>query len=125
MDCPAIMLSMVKGRTRGPLGGKPRGTRRVWRRIYLKEWREYRGLSQEALAAKAGVSTALISEIEAGNSGGSPESLEKLAKALQCEVGELLDIKPESGGRIMRMWVSDDVRPQIEAVAKALGAVKS
>lgn len=115
---------MAKGLKRGPLGGRPRGTKRVWRRIYLREWRDYRGLSQEALAAKAGVSNGLISQIEAGTSGGSPESLEKLAKALNCEPGELLDIKPEAGGRVFRTWVNEADLPRIEAVAKALSQIK-
>lgn len=123
VDCRATILSMVKGRGTRQAGG-PRRTQRVWRRIRLREWREYRGLSVERLAEKAGVSPGLVSQIENRLSAGSPDSLEKLAKALDCEVGELLDIAPSKGGSMFRVWVSDEDRPRIEAIAKALGRVK-
>jgi transcriptional regulator with XRE-family HTH domain len=116
---------MVKGDRRGPLGGKGRGTQRVWRQIHLRAWRTHRGLSVEALAERAGVSPGLISQIENGHSAGSPDSLEKLAKALNCEVGELLDIAPSNGGSMFRVWIADDDRPRIEAVARALSRIKS
>lgn len=103
----------------------PRGpTKKFWRRIYLREWREFRGLSQEGLADRSGVSSGQINLIENQKSAGSPDSLQKLAKALDIEIGELLDIKPEPGGRIVRMWIHDEDRPQVEAVAEALRQVK-
>lgn len=112
------MLSMVKGKRltitrRGP-------TKKVWRRIYLKEWREYRGLTVEALAEKARVSPALISLIENRKSAGSPDTLEKLADALRISVGELLDIKPETGGSVFRTWVRDADRGRLGRMVDAL-----
>jgi len=61
--------------------------------------------------------------IENQKSAGSPETLEKLAKALKIEVGELLDIKPEPNGRIFRVWVHDKDLPRIQAVAEAISKV--
>lgn len=90
-------------------------TKRVWRRIYLEAWRAHRGLSQEDLAEKSGVSTGQISLIESRKSAGSPETLEKLANALQIEVGELLDVQPGGDGSILRAWVHDDDRDAVEA----------
>lgn len=83
-----------------------------------------RGLSVEALAARAGVSPGLISQIENRLSAGSPDSLEKLATVLDCEVGELLDVKPRPGGRMVRAWVDDESHSQVEAVIKALAGLK-
>lgn len=112
---------MAKANRRNPIR---QPTKRVWRRIHLEAWRNHRGLSQEDLADKSGVSSGQISLIENGKSGGSPETLEKLAAALDCEVGELLDVKPEAGGAILRIWVRDKDRPRIEAMADALSKLK-
>lgn len=97
-----------------------RQIKRVWRKIYLKEWREYRHLTVERLAALAGVSPGLISQIENRISAGSPDTLERLAKALGISVGELLDVKPETGGFMMRAWVRDRDRRRVEDVIAAL-----
>jgi transcriptional regulator with XRE-family HTH domain len=86
----------------------------------LREWREHRGLSTEKLAAKAHVSPGLISQIENRRSAGSPDSLEKLAKALNIDVGELLDVKPEQGGSIMRIFVADKDRDTARRLLDAL-----
>jgi transcriptional regulator with XRE-family HTH domain len=58
----------------------------------LKRLREQRGLSQLALAQKAGVAQAYISEMEAGQKKNPGiETLRKLARALKVTVGELLE----------------------------------
>lgn len=116
MDSPGTLFSMAKV-LRRKTARQP--TRRVWRRIYLEAWRDKRGLSVEGLAEKAGVSPGLISLIENSKSGGSPETLEKLAKALDCEVGELLDVKPDADGSMLRVWVDDENRATIERILAA------
>lgn len=50
--------------------------------LKLKTWRHDRGLTQQSVAAAAGMSLASIQNIESGRSGGSLESLLKLAAAL-------------------------------------------
>lgn len=121
MDISASLFSMAKVQR----GRPPRPpTRRVWRRIYLQAWREKRGLSVEALAEKAKVSPGLISLIENAKSGGSPESLEKLAGALGIEVGELFDVEPGSDGSIVRIWVKDSDRARLISVAESLSKIK-
>jgi len=100
---------------------RPRGAaKKVWQRIYLREWREFRELTVEKLAEDAGVSPGLISQIENKISAGSADSLEKLALALKISVGELLDVKPEPGGAIMRMWVPDKDRGRARRLIDAL-----
>ena len=48
----------------------------------FKALRRWRGLSQSALAAKAGVGQGYLSDIENRRRTGSPETLERLARAL-------------------------------------------
>lgn len=93
-----------------------------WRRIYLREWRVSLHLTVEQLADRAGVSPGLISQIENGVSGGSGESLGKIAAALGIEVGMLFDVKPTDGGGLISIWVHNDDRPVIEELAKVLAA---
>ena len=52
-------------------------------------WRRYRGLSQAALARKAGLSQVWISRIERGGGYGSRETRRKLAAALDAPVWAL------------------------------------
>ena len=48
----------------------------------LKALRKWRGLSQVALARKAGIGQAHLSEIENGRKSGAPETIQALAAAL-------------------------------------------
>jgi len=57
----------------------------------LKKYREDRGLTQEALAKKAGLSRAYIARLEIGRHNPTLSTLEKLAKALKVKVGKLLE----------------------------------
>lgn len=56
----------------------------------LRVWREYRALSQSALARASGVSRVQIVEIEAGRKSGSVHTLHKLANALGIAVDDLI-----------------------------------
>ncbi len=56
----------------------------------LKQLRADRGITQEALAKKAGLSRVYVTRLETGKQDPSLTTLEKLAKALKVKVGELL-----------------------------------
>ncbi len=56
----------------------------------LKVLREQRGLSQEQLAARAGVSRGYLARLETARHDPTLNTLEKLAKALKIKVAELL-----------------------------------
>ena len=56
----------------------------------LRVWREYRALSQSALARASGVNRVQIVEIEAGRNSGSVHTLRKLADALRVAVDDLI-----------------------------------
>ena len=53
----------------------------------IRVWREYRGLSQAELAAKAGISASYLSQLESGKRDGTVEVL----SALAVELGVALD----------------------------------
>jgi len=55
----------------------------------LAAWRRHRGLSQAALARKAGLSQVWVSRIEAGGGYGSQRTRRKLAAALDAPVWAL------------------------------------
>ncbi len=55
----------------------------------LRVWREHRGLSQEALAERAGVGASCISQIEAGRREGSVRVLRRIAATLGVSVDDL------------------------------------
>jgi len=56
----------------------------------VRVWREFRGLSLRALAAKSGVSPGYLSEIELGKKPGSVEAYKALAEALDASVDWLV-----------------------------------
>jgi len=55
----------------------------------LQLWREYRGLTQEALAQAVGTSKSYIAQIEAGKKPGAVAVLKRLAAALQVDLNDL------------------------------------
>jgi transcriptional regulator with XRE-family HTH domain len=59
-------------------------------RVYLREWREWRALSQAELAASAGLTIATISKLENQHYGAQPGTRRKLAQALNIEPHQLL-----------------------------------
>lgn len=61
----------------------------------LAAWRRYRGLSQAALARKAGLSQVWVSRIEAGGGYGSRRTRARLAAALEAPVWALEDLAEE------------------------------
>jgi transcriptional regulator with XRE-family HTH domain len=57
----------------------------------IKQLREERGATQEALAKKAGLSLGYIARLEIGRHDPSLSTLIKLAKALKVTVGKLVE----------------------------------
>jgi transcriptional regulator with XRE-family HTH domain len=94
---------------------------------YLKEWREFRGMTQEQLAAaiKPATNASVISLIESGNRRLSDKWARRLAPALKIAPGWLLDNDPNTmDGRVMETWglVPAEMREQafktLESFAK-------
>lgn len=55
----------------------------------VRVWREHRGLSARALAGRAGISAAYLSQIETGKKPGSFDAMAKLARALGVDMEDL------------------------------------
>lgn len=56
----------------------------------IKVWREYRGLSQTALAERSGLSQSYVAMLEGGSRNGTTENLNRLAQALDVDLEQLL-----------------------------------
>jgi DNA-binding XRE family transcriptional regulator len=55
----------------------------------IRVWREHRGLTSKALAAKAGIAQGFVSQIETGKREGTVETLRKIASALAVTIDDL------------------------------------
>jgi len=56
----------------------------------VRVWRDYRGLSVKDLAAKSGISSAYLSQIEGGSREGSISTMKALAKVLRLDLDDLV-----------------------------------
>jgi transcriptional regulator with XRE-family HTH domain len=91
------------------------------RRIFVREWRKHRGLTQEALAARVGVSQETISRLERGSIAYTQSMLEALADALACEPADLIMRDPSRADAIWTIWDQIPVQQRDQA-AKVLEA---
>lgn len=104
-------------------------TNRKYGKTYIREWREYRGLSLRRLADRLElngpdetISHASIGRIENGQQPYSQPVLEAIATALNVSVTDLLGVDPMKEGEVvdlMRM-INDKNRAQAIRVLKAL-----
>ncbi|ASQ10201.1 helix-turn-helix transcriptional regulator [Sinorhizobium meliloti] len=104
-------------------------TKRKYGKTYIREWREYRGLSLRRLADRLElngpeetISHASIGRIENGLQPYSQPIIEAIAAALNVSVTDLLGVDPTKEGEVvdlMRM-INDKNRAQAIRVLKAL-----
>lgn len=57
----------------------------------VRAWREYRGLTQETLADKAGISKAYLCQIETRKQVGALKTIKAIAQALEISINDLQD----------------------------------
>lgn len=77
-----------------------------YRKNYVREWREYRKLTQAQLAAASGLSDATISSIESGKRGYSDASLTAIARELQTTKAALLRGPPSEENEVLDLLES-------------------
>jgi transcriptional regulator with XRE-family HTH domain len=98
---------------------QPKPQRRRW---FLKQWREHRNLSQEALAERVGMTQGMISHLETGRVDYTSSHLDLLAEALGCAPPDLLIRNPADPEGLWSVW--DDLpvpqRRQAVEIIKAL-----
>jgi transcriptional regulator with XRE-family HTH domain len=85
---------------------RPKRQRRRW---FLKQWREHRQLSQEALAERVGMTQGMISHLENNRVDYTATHLEMLADALRCEPVDLLIRNPTDPEAPWSIW--DTLQP--------------
>lgn len=91
-------------------------------RHYIKQWRAFRGLTQEQLAERVGVTHGTISQLERGLIAYTQPMLESLAFALQCEPADLIMRNPE--GDAWSPWrIFDGVRDLPENEQRRIAAM--
>jgi DNA-binding XRE family transcriptional regulator len=56
----------------------------------VRVWRDHRGITQQTLSSRVGISAAFLSQIESGKRIGSAGVLKNLAKALQVDMDDLV-----------------------------------
>lgn len=86
-------------------------------RYYFKEWRTYRGYTQEELGEMVGVTGPSVSQLENGTQGFTDTTLESYAEALKCNPGDLLMRNPLDKDAPWSIWES--LKP--EQRQKAIG----
>jgi len=84
-------------------------------RWFVKEWREYRGWTQEFLADRAEMTKSMISEIESGKKRLHDDLLGPLAFAFGIEVSDLLT-NPNAPSRNELLKAGEAPRKIFEAV---------
>jgi transcriptional regulator with XRE-family HTH domain len=89
---------------------------------FIKEWRKHRGLTQEQLAERIGITKSYVSKIESGKKRYDQPFLEAAAVVLQCEPADLLVRDPGDPDGIWSIW--DQLKPvergQVVEIAKTL-----
>lgn len=78
--------------------------KRVRRKTFIKQWREYRNLTQDALAERLETSKASISRIEAGEQAYTQDFLEACAEALRTDPASLLMRDPTDAEAVWSLW---------------------
>jgi transcriptional regulator with XRE-family HTH domain len=95
---------------------------RKFRRTYIRQWRQHRGLTLEKLAGRMDMTPSHMSMLERGQRGYTQETLEAVAAALQTDVASLLMRDPTDPDAIWTIW--DQAKPgqrkQIVEIARTL-----
>lgn len=81
---------------------------------YLREWREFKGMTLRALAKEVGTSPSTLSDLETYKLQLSPKWLRRLAPVLDCREGHLIDHDPDNlDTDIIDIWtrIAKDDRP--------------
>ena len=101
---------------------RTRFKRPAYRKTFIREWREYRSLTQEVLAERIGTTHATLSRLERGKHPYKQELLERIADALRTDVASLLMRDPSNSEALWSIWeqASPGERRMIVDIAKTV-----
>lgn len=95
----------------------------VLRRTYLREWREFRNLTQEQAAERLGIDRSHLSKVERRQVPYSQGLIEAAAEAYACEPTDILGVNPLVAGEVVDLTkLLRDADPVTRA--EVLGYVK-
>lgn len=89
-----------------------RGTKRT----FIRQWRQFRGLTLEQLAARVGVTHGNLSRVERGLRRYNQELLEALADALTTDPASLLMRDPSDPEGIWSVWETVPPEERVRAI---------
>ena len=84
---------------------------------YIKQWRKYRGLSQERLGLRIDKTQGYISKLEKFKQEYNQPALEALANALSCSPADLIMRDPTKEAAIWDIWDQIPETKRSQAVA--------
>lgn len=89
---------------------------------YIKEWRKFRGLTQDQLAERIGVTKSYVSKIESFKRRYDQPFLEAAAEVLQCSPADLIIRDPSDPDGIWSVWdaLTTPQRNQVVEIAKTI-----
>lgn len=101
--------------------------KRALQKTYIKQWRKFRGLSQQQMAELLGISHTTFGRIERALSPYHQRFLEAVAEALECKVADLLMRDPSKPAAIWSIWdqLTEAQRAQAVAVLDAMMRTES
>jgi len=91
---------------------------------YIKEWRKFRGMTQEVLAERIGIARSYLTKIERGTRRYDQPFLEAAAEVLRCSPADLIVRDPTDPEGIWSIWatLSPRERQQVVGIARTLKA---
>jgi transcriptional regulator with XRE-family HTH domain len=72
-------------------------------RQFIREWRKHRGLTQEQLADRMGITRGYVSQVEKGVRRYDQVFLEAAAEAMNCEPADLI-MRDPAGDALWSIW---------------------
>ncbi len=96
--------------------------KRQFRRTFIRQWREHRGLTLEQLADRVDMTPSYLSMFERGMRGYTQNTLEAIAEALQTDAASLLMRDPTKDDAIWSVWeeAKSGERKMILDIAKTI-----
>lgn len=91
-------------------------------RHYIREWRDHRGLTQEQMAERIGMSRAYLSMIESGKRRYDQPFLEAAAEVLRCQPADLIMRNPTDPDGLWSIWdqLTQPQRVQMVEIAQTI-----
>lgn len=94
-----------------------------YRRTFLQEWRDHKGMTLEEAGPEVGLSHSQLSRIERGESPYNQRLLEAAAELYGCTPNDLITRGPNEAEEIFGLWHQLDT-PQRQQAARVLRALK-